>query len=547
LSTPETVGTAGEVEDQIIELVRLPEQADTNMGELTVLAEPSLAAGLREGLRFLETYPYACIEQTVSRFLPNVVTYRALRSLGIDRPLLEVNLPEQVGVGLQRIYALQNLDGGWGWWTNEESSPDLTGYVLLGLAEARAADMAVDPSVIDRAVSYLYEWLNGGASDTLRARDARAAVLYALAVAGRGDLGRTVALYERREGLSLYAQAYLAMTLQALDPDETKRTDALVNELVGKAILSATGAHWEEEERNPWAMNTDTRTTAIVLKALVSLAPDSAIVANGVRWLMLARNSGRWETTQENVWSILALTDHMVSTGELIAEYDYDLWINGVSAAGGSVSPSTVDEPIRARVPVSTLQRGEDNSVIIERSEGPGTLYYSAFLHYYLPGDQIPALHRGIIVQREYVLADDPERPVSEARVNDVLEVRLTLIAPNDLHYLVLEDPLPAGCEAIDTSLRTTSAEIAGPTLEKDLGEAQRDGWWGGWWATHTELRDEKVALFASYLSRGTYEYRYSVRCTTPGEYVVMPTTAYEMYTADVFGRSAGVRFGVAE
>jgi len=200
------------------------------------------------------------------------------------------------------------------------------------------------------------------------------------------------------------------------------------------------------------------------------------------------------------------------------------------------------------RLPVGALQRGENNSVILERSEGPGQLYYSAFLHYYLPGDRIPALNRGIIVHREYTLEDAPERPVSEAQVNDVVNVKLTMVAPNDLHYLVLEDPLPAGCEAIDTSLQTTSRYAEGPELGKVPEEEGREAWWwGGWWATHSELRDEKVALFASYLARGTYEYSYSVRCTTPGEYVVMPATAYEMYTADVFGRSAGSAFSVGE
>jgi len=238
----------------------------------------------------------------------------------------------------------------------------------------------------------------------------------------------------------------------------------------------------------------------------------------------------------------------MVSTGELIAEYDFDLWVNGINEAGGSVDSNSVDRPVAARVPVSALQRGEDNSVIIERSEGPGRLYYSAFLHYYLPGDQIAAMNRGIIVHREYTLADDPERPITEARVNDVVNVKLTMIAPNDLYYLVLEDPLPAGCEAIDTSLQTTSRLVEGPEFGKvpEGEEAASIPWWRGWWATHSELRDEKVALFASHLPRGTYEYTYSVRCTTPGEYMVMPATAYEMYAADVFGRSAGAGFAVA-
>lgn len=542
-SSPEMVGTSGQVEDRVIELVRLPEEVDASMGELTVELEPSLAAGMREGLKYVESYPYECIEQTVSRFLPNVVTYRALLGLGIEDRELATKLPQQVGVALQRLYALQNLDGGWGWWGGDESSPDLTAYVVLGLGEAEAAAFGVDEASMQRAIAYLYDWLEREPADTRWHTERMATVLYALAEVDSGDLGRTVGLFEKRAGMSLYGRAYLAMTLHTLAPDEPSRLDTLVSEMMNEAIVSATGVHWEEKYRFAWAMNTDLRTTAIVLRALVRLQPQSGLLPNAVRWLMTARSSGRWETTQENVWAILALTDYMVATGELEADYDYEVLVNGSRLARASVSPATVAQPVRSQVPVSELRIGEDNDIIMDRTEGPGTLYYSAFLRYFLPAETMRPLNRGIIVDRQYYLADDAEESVTGASVNDILVVRLTLIAPNDLHYLVVEDPLPAGCEAIDTSLKTTRSLVEEPSLERERAPWELAWMWRQYWPSHTELRDEKVALFADFLPRGTYEYVYSVRCTTPGKFKVMPAMAYEMYAADVFGRSAGATF----
>ncbi|MBN1401312.1 MAG: Ig-like domain-containing protein [Anaerolineae bacterium] len=544
-SYPEVVGTAGQVEDRVIEVVRLPQDVDPSMGELTVNLEPSLAASMREGLRYLRAYPYDCIEQAVSRFLPNLAVYRALQKLGLERPEWQAALPQQIGLSMQRIYALQNLDGGWGWWAGQESSPELTAYVVLGLSQAKAAGFAVDGNVLDRGLSYLYEWLDLDMEDTRAYRDRRASVLYALAEAGRGDLGRSVALYDDGGSLSLYAKAYLAMALRLLDPDETSRPQALANELMDAALLSATGMHWEEAERSPWAMNTDTRTTAIVLRALLRVQPEASdgVLPNVVRWLMLARRSGRWETTQENVWAILALTDFMVSTGELAGEYDYALTINGETEAQGQVTAANLEEVVEALVPMGALRVEDDNYVIIERSQPQGELYYSAFLRYFLPAEQVTALNRGIIVQREYTLADDPQRPLSEVRENDIVTVKLTLIAPHDLYYLVVEDPLPAGTEAIDPSLATTRSGASRPDLERSAEEGQAipPYWdWYRYWPSHTELRDDKVALFTSHLPRGTYEYSYDLRCTTPGRFQVLPATAYEMYTPDVFGRSAG-------
>jgi uncharacterized protein YfaS (alpha-2-macroglobulin family) len=223
--------------------------------------------------------------------------------------------------------------------------------------------------------------------------------------------------------------------------------------------------------------------------------------------------------------------------------------VNGITEAEGQVTSASVDQPIKAEVPMSDLRTENDNDVIMERTSGPGRLYYSVFLRYFLPTEQIQALDRGIVVQRQYYLPDDGQDPVEGAAVNDVVEVKLTLIAPNDLHYLILEDYLPAGCEAVDTSLRTTSSAVPKEEFilekEQQVEEAGEVPWWRWDWATHTELHDEKVTLFASYLPRGTYEYTYSIRCTTPGSYKVMPATAYEMYFPDVFGRSGGTSFVV--
>ncbi|MBC7237178.1 MAG: hypothetical protein H5T69_15155, partial [Chloroflexi bacterium] len=512
-SAPEVVGTSGQVEGSVLEVVHVPEGADLTQGELKVTLEPSLAAGMSEGLGYLRAFPYDCIEQTVSRFLPNVVTYRAMRELGIENPKLAAQLPQQVGVALQRLYELQNPDGGWGWWARGESSPALTAYVILGLHEARRSDFAVDQQVVDRGVSFLYNWLDGKAPDTRRYRDERATVLYMLAEAGGaeyGDLGRTVALYEKRGDMSLYAKAYLAMALHILDADETTRRQTLVNELMDAAIVSAAGAHWEEPERGYWDMNTDARTTAIVLRALVRLSPENALLPNAVRWLMAARESGRWETTQENVWAILALTDYMVATGELQADYRYELWVNDSRLATGETAPENIDEVIQVKVPMDKLRAKAPNLLRISRAakgqqDMTGKLYYSAFLRYFLPAERIQALDRGIVVYRNYYRMEDVgtekdpralapgAEPIEAAQVGDTILVRLTLIAPNDLYFLVLEDPLPAGCEAIDTSLQTTASTTFGPQMEREKEEGSSGSYrhdWYYYWATHAELHD---------------------------------------------------------
>jgi uncharacterized protein YfaS (alpha-2-macroglobulin family) len=66
--------------------------------------------------------------------------------------------------------------------------------------------------------------------------------------------------------------------------------------------------------------------------------------------------------------------------------------------------------------------------------------------------------------------------------------------------------------------------------------------WWGWWrWYNRSELRDQKVALFADYLPRGAYLYSYTMRATQAGDYHVIPTTASELYFPEVYGRAGGM------
>ncbi len=557
-STPEVVATAGalDADGQRVEAASLPLSYDPTQGELTVQIDPSLAAGMVDGLDYLEHYPYECTEQTVSRFLPNVVTYRALRELGVRNRELEERLPGLVNEGLQRLYNQQHYDGGWGWWVRGDSNPTISAYVLLGMVEAQRAGFTVDEEVMRRAVRYLRNNLS-------QRRDVRehwlanrqAFILYVLAEADAGDLGRTVALFEQRAVLDTYGKAYLALALALLEPESRSRVDTLLSDITSAAIPSATGAHWEEARPDYYAMNTDTRSTAIVLAALARLDPGNALAATAVRWLMAVRREGRWETTQETAWSIIALTDWMVATGELQGNYDWHVIVNGALLGEGSVTPENVDETRKLQIAVAELLSEEANRVIIERwapagrEAGTGMLYYSMYLRYFKPVEEVTALNRGIIVGRQYTRVDCEEErcpTITSAQVGDVIRVKLTIVAPNDLHYVVVEDPFPAGTEGVDQSLRTTSVVGEPPQFVR----TDRYDPWGGygwWWFSHSELRDEKAVLFADYLPAGTYEYTYLIRASIPGKFRVIPTSAYEMYFPEVFGRSDGGLFSVGE
>jgi hypothetical protein len=280
----------------------------------------------------------------------------------------------------------------------------------------------------------------------------------------------------------------------------------------------------------------------VVLAALTRLDPQNAINPNVVRWLMVARKLGVWETTQETAWSVIGLTDWMELTGELKGEYDYALWLNGAERSAGHVSPAQIGVPVELKVPVGELQGDQGNRLQVGRGDGPGRLYYTAHLRAFLPVADVKALDRGVAVTRRYVAVnckDGPKCPeVREVKLGEIVRVELSVTAPNDMYYLRVEDGLPAGLEAVDPNLATTSQLAPAPEIGIAPGPVSDVGgpavmrspypWWGWWWQwySRSDLRDEKVVLFADFLPRGSYLYSYTARATLPGEFRAIPTTA---------------------
>jgi uncharacterized protein YfaS (alpha-2-macroglobulin family) len=549
----ETVGTSGMLREagSVTERLQLPQTLDYSDASLSIQVEPSLAASLQGGLAYLEDFDYLCMEQTVSRFLPNVITARALAAAGLDDPQRKGDLDRQVNAALQRIYAKQRYDGGWHWWDGDASDPYVTAYVVYGLLEARESGYPVAQAALDAGLRFLKDNLpditshtltrggGGGGGGLAWQLNRYAFMMYVLARGGELGAGEPNGLYEQRAILGLYARAYLMQTLHLLDPDD-ERIASLLSDLGSAAVMSASGAHWEEAATDYWNWNTDTRTTAIVLNAFVQVAPESSVTAQAVRWLMAHRTAGRWASTQETTWSLIALTNWLVESKEFETDYQYALGLNGEMLEQGEVNRDNLTETLDLHVELKDLLKDEANYLVFTRGQGTGNLYYSAYLGATLPAEQVQPLDRGVSLAREYFTLDDPKTPITEIERGELVRVRLTMVVPAALHYVVVEDPLPAGLEAVDASL-DTSAEAPRKYTAADY---QQRGW-GWWYFTHKEFRDEKVVLSTDYLPAGTYVYTYLARASTAGTFKVIPPTASEFYFPDVGGRGAGSVFTV--
>jgi uncharacterized protein YfaS (alpha-2-macroglobulin family) len=550
----DVVGTSGVLAeaDRRVEAVLLPEQVDTRQGELNVQLSPSLAAALSTSLdvvNHLEDRP-ACAHATADQLLPNVATMQAYQQLPLPEFDRAGELDALIEDGIADLEKLQKFDGGWGWCYSDESDPFLSGYVLFALAMAQDAGYAVDQGVLEDGTDYLQELIVEAADLNQRWEVNRQAFfLYVLAELGQVDPADLEALFdEHRALLDPYAKALLAMAFDLVGDNDHVRS--LLADLNDSAVVSAAGAHWQDAEPDWDNLNSDIRGTAMVLEALTRLDPEGPLAPNAVRWLMVARQAGYWSTGHDTAWSIMALSDWMAVSGELEADYAYQIDVNLQRLSDGRFDSDNVTRNEDLALPITQLLPDDVNYLTFQRDEGPGRLYYAAYLDSFINADDLMPLARGFTVQRAYYDAEcDPEQddcqPITDIKAGERVRVELTIVVPNDGMYVVVTDPIPAGAEAVDPGLETTDAGQGGSIERTD--DQYRYGYWGWWYFNNIEYRDDAVVFSSEFLPAGTYQYSYTLQTTIPGTYQVLPATARLEFFPDTFGRSDGFLFRIVE
>jgi hypothetical protein len=248
--------------------------------------------------------------------------------------------------------------------------------------------------------------------------------------------------------------------------------------------------------------------------------------------------------TQENVFILLALDRYFNTFEAQTPDFVARIWL-GDTYAGSHEFRGRTTERRETIIPMSYLldqpAAGAGTQDLILSKEGPGRLYYRLGLRYAPTDLNLPPLDMGFVVSRTYEAVDDPkdvvrdENGVWHIKAGARVRVRLSMVADNRRYHVALTDPLPAGLEILNPSLDVTGSVPQDPNSP----DYRYGWWWWGSWYEHQNLRDERAEAFTSLLWEGVYQFTYVARATTPGTFVVPPAKAEEMYSPEVFGRSA--------
>ena len=556
LASPETVAAHGETTEvtaPAAERLEIPAGVVPGYGGLHVELSSTAMVGLGEGARYLVEYPYGCAEQRGSRAMALLLAGDlgdAFSLPGVDtakmRPAVQQTLKE-----LERF---QCSSGGFAYWPGacSSTSPYLTAYLLHVFRNAADLKYTVDAGMRSRAYAYLEKELaqkppvNEGWWPSYTAWQAFAVKV--LVEGGRNQDSNLTRLYGYRERMPVFALAYLhdALVARGTTRAETPARLVELRRRMANAVLpEAASAHVEELD-DPyllWLWSSNVRSTAIVLGTLVRAGADQSEIRPIVRWLMAAREGGRWGNTQENAHAMEALVAYYRKYETTIPSFDAVVTLGTEELAREQFRGRTTESTSRDLPMATVLSRAQPGTTqpLTFRKEGDGTLFYTARFRYAADRLFQAGLDSGFRITRSYApYVEKRSRPAASAyKAGDLVRVTLTFALTKERRFVAVTDPLPAGFEAVESWFATTAAALG--SAQDDRGEAAGD--WTAWWRRggfdHVERHDDRIQLFATRLGAGRHEFSYVVRATTAGTFRTAPARAEEMYEPEVFGRTA--------
>jgi len=519
----------------------LPASANASARSLRIQASPSIAGTLFGALDYLTGYPYGCTEQTMSQFLPNVVVAQALKDVKTASIRQSNDLDRKVQRGLDRLYGFQHDDGGWGWWKNDPTDPFMTAYVIDGLTMASRAGYGVETYRISRGREKLKQMIEASKAEDGKPIDpeTRAYQIYALNESGEVDARYVNDLFARRSDLQPYGRALLALTLKLRGDDRARQVAV---EIERSAKTNDFDAHWESRRRPmlDFSEENDLEATALSLKALAQAAPQSPLLPKVARWLVANRRNGYyWLSTKQTAFAIFGLIEYLKVSQELSPDYTVEIYLNGEQVLSRRVTSADATAPPSA-VERKGAELGAANQVRVVK-RGRGVLYLASTLDYFTKDSEVAAGgSANLRLTREYLRLRVVERgdqakwsvePLTgELHSGDLIVARLRVQGAH-AQYLMIEDPIPAGCEQVE--------RVSGINLDYSEGK------WSDWYSAR-EFRDQKTALFVNYF-RGDSAFQYALRVQVPGEFRAAPARAELMYQPTVQANTAGAKLTILE
>jgi len=483
----------------------VPKRLLNGRGKAELVLSNSLLVSAGPAFDFLLKYPYGCVEQTTSSMMPWFAANDLRAYVPQFQQVDEAKVLTAIQKGANRLLTMQTDSGGLAYWPRGESAENwATSYGGMALLMAKQHGANVPDSAIDGIIRYLSNMVRHTPLDEnyLPANETLTRAIYVLALAGKSEASLINKYYEKRHLLDPNARAYLALAIHHLKGDKNM------------AIYLISADNPPKKTNYYWMPHRNTK--ALNLLAWSTIVPESQKTLRALQSLLASRNQlGHWHTTWVNGWALHAIARYAKNVESQLSDTSVHLNINN--------KEQTIT--LSKNNPTHAIQLSlEDAASLTATSNGK----IFATVKVATKPSLAPAgaeAHNGLKIQRRYqrINADGSTSPLTAPHIGDLVKVNLDITFPDQIRYVVIDDPLPSVMETVNGDFASQSAHVNDPSKNN-------------WNIDRRELRNDRALFFLnrSWIS-GTQTISYLARITSSGTVHAPAAKVEAMYDPSTF------------
>ncbi|MCB1563301.1 MAG: alpha-2-macroglobulin family protein [Alphaproteobacteria bacterium] len=467
----------------------------------TLSVSPLPTAYISGLMRYLDSFPYGCTEQIISRVFPQLSLMRFP-----EFAPSEAQMKEKIGIAVSNLRQRQTDDGGfslWGGGYNEDNFASV--YAMDFLIDAYNADYPVPSDMLQRGIYYLRNWVN---QDIMSMDDARVKAygIYVLTRSGMvtsNEILHWLRYFEDKKNEAWktdLSAAYIAASYEMMQ--QIKLANDTMDDFekgMSAGEISYKDASWDKPYANPFVKY------ARYVSLLARHFPERFKTLDKQIVFKIADfvNSQRYNTLSAS-YAIQALSDYAALESEAIKT-------SGITIkADGKIPEPSGDLVLRVPLSqgISELHITSGKKAFLGVGGNQEPFFYTLSQTGYSRDVRDKPITNGMEIARSYL--DKDGKPVSGlVNVGDVIEAVITVRAFDDrtIKNVAIVDLLPAGF-----ALEPEGGE-QGSTLFPEF----------------VERREDRLVLFSDVAPQEkTFHYR--LRAISKGEFQVPPPYAEAMY-----------------
>ncbi len=473
----------------------------TKKSKISISTYPAIQ--FADKIKELVSYPYGCLEQTVSKAFPQIYLDELIK-VAVPQ-LYRSNNPQYfVKEGIKKVESLQQYNGGFSnWQGGNEINNWASVYAVNFLLEAKKANYSVRENVLNNGINFIQEiakkkdivdyvsYNNNSRTITKIASKETIYSLYVLAMANKPDVS-SMNYYKARPNLLTNDTRYLLAGAYALMNNWSAYNQIIQKDFIPESTIRLSGGNFDSE----------VRANAIMLNVLIEVDPTNKQIPIMVKHL--AKMSKSIYNTQEIAFALIALGK--AAKIQSASDLKYSISFNEKDfSILNSQNVSLVDDEIKG------------NSVSI-KAEGKGSAYY----FWSIEGINLDGIVKEedsyLKVRRKfYDYRTNQEVTNNQFNQGDLILGKIELTgSQNSVDNIVINNIVPAGFELENprlTNENQVNVKITNPMP-----------------IDYLDIRDDRQFIFTSVEKNKTTEFYYLLRVVNKGSFVLPPVSAESMY-----------------